>query len=263
MADAVRTETHGHRFEIILNRPEKRNAVNFELLEGLAAAAEQCAYETATRVVVLRGEGKMFSSGLDFGMAMQGGLSIEPGMAGFRFQLAERLQRPLTMLENLDKPVIAVLHGACIGLGLEIALAADLRTADPAVKISLPETRLGLVPDVGGTTRLLRTVGRSRAKDIIFTARDVPADEALRIGLVDRVADDPLAAARELADQIAANAPLAVGLAKRVVERSGDLDKRTSFDLEGMAQSLCLRSEDFLEGIQAAVGKRKPEFRGR
>ncbi len=262
MSEAVRTEKNGHVLDIILNRPDKRNAVNIELLDGLAAAAEKAATDREVRVVVLRGEGKAFSSGLDFGMAMTGGISIEPGMAAFRFELAERLQRPLTMLENMDKPVIAVLHGVCIGFGLEIALAADLRVAAPDTKLSLPETRLGLVPDVGGTTRLLRTVGRSRAKDIIFTARDVPTDEALRIGLVDRVAEDPLSVGRELAEQIAGNAPMAVGLAKRVVERSGDVDKRTSFDLEGMAQSLCLRSADFMEGIQAAMQKRKPEFKG-
>jgi enoyl-CoA hydratase len=155
-----------------------------------------------------------------------------------------------------------VLHGVCIGLGLEIALAADLRVAAPGTRLSLPEVQLGLVPDVGGTTRLLRTVGRSRAKDLIFTGREIDAEEAYRIALVDRVAEDPLAAARELAAQIAKNAPIAVGLAKRVVERSGDVDKRTSFDLEGMAQSLCLRSDDFMEGIQAKVQKREPDFKG-
>lgn len=263
MSDAVRTESNGAVFEIVLNRPEKRNAINMEVMDGLARAVEAAVSDEASRVVLLRGEGKAFSAGLDFGMAMSGGLNIEPTMAQFRFHLGERLQRPLTMLENMDKPVVAVLHGVCIGFGLEIALAADLRVAHPEVKLSLPETRLGLVPDVGGTTRLLRTVGRSRAKDIIFTARDVAADEALRIGLVDRVADDPLAAGRALAEQIAGNAPMAVGLAKRVVERSGDVDKRTSFDLEGMAQSMCLRSEDFMEGIQAAAMKRKPEFKGK
>jgi enoyl-CoA hydratase/carnithine racemase len=261
-APAVRTEKTGHIFEIILNRPEKRNAINLEVLDGLAAAAEQAANDTSVRVVLLHGEGKAFSAGLDFGMAMAGGINIEPSMATFRFQLTERLQRPLTMLENMDKPVIAILHGVCIGFGLEIALAADLRVAHPDVKLSLPETRLGLVPDVGGTTRLLRTVGRSRAKDIIFTAREVPTEEALRIGLVDRVDLHPLAEGRTLAEQIAGNAPMAVGLAKRVIERSGDVDKRTSFDLEGMAQSMCLRSQDFMEGIQAAVMKRKPEFKG-
>lgn len=263
MSDAVITEKNGLLFEIILNRPDKRNAINMDVMDGLARAVEAAVADEGSRVVVLRGEGKAFSAGLDFGMAMSGGLSIEPTMAQFRFQLSERLQRPLTMLENMDKPVIGVLHGVCIGFGLEIALAADLRVAHPDVKLSLPETRLGLVPDVGGTTRLLRTVGRSRAKDIIFTSRDVSADEALRIGLVDRVDADPLTAGRALANEIAANAPMAVGLAKRVVERSGDVDKRTSFDLEGMAQSMCLRSEDFMEGIQAAATKRKPEFKGR
>lgn len=262
MSQAVSTELRGAVLEVVLNRPEKRNAVNQELLDGLAAAVEQ-ALDSRIRVVILRGEGKCFSAGLDFMMAMGGGgMSIEPGMGPFRFQLTERLQRPLLLLENLEKPVVAVLHGVCLGLGFEIALAADLRVATPDVKLALPEVKLGLVPDVGGTTRLLRTVGRSRAKDIIFTGRDVLADEALRIGLIDRVAEDALGVGRALADEIAANAPIAVGLAKRILERSGDVDKRTSFDLEGMAQSLCLRSDDFLEGIQAAMQKRKPEFKG-
>jgi enoyl-CoA hydratase/carnithine racemase len=262
MSDAVRTERNGSILEIVLNRPDKRNAVNLDVLQGLTEAASKAA-DADVRAVVLRGEGKVFSAGLDFGMAMTGGIPIEPTMGAFRYTLADDLQRPLLLLETLDKPVVAALHGVCIGLGLEIALAADLRVASPDVRLSLPETRLGLVPDVGGTTRLLRTVGRSRAKDLIFTAREIGADEALRIALVDRVAEDPAAAARALAEEMAANAPMAVGLAKRVIERSGDVDKRTSMDMEGMAQSMCLRSEDFMEGIQAAMQKRKPEFKGR
>jgi enoyl-CoA hydratase/carnithine racemase len=261
MAEVV-TERRGRILEIVLNRPEKRNAVNGAVMDGIAAAVG-AAHDPEVRAVVLRGEGKAFSAGLDFAAAMSGELPVDPGMAQFRNALAERLQRPLLLLENLEKPVIAALHGVCLGFGLEIALAADLRVAAPDTRISLPEVRLGLVPDVGGTTRLLRTVGRSRAKDIIFTAREVPTDEALRIGLVDRVADDPLAVARALAEQIAANAPIAVGLAKRLIERSSDIDKRTSFDLEGMAQSVCLRTEDFMEGVQAAMQKRAPDFKGR
>jgi enoyl-CoA hydratase/carnithine racemase len=262
MSNAVRTEQNDFIFEIILNRPEKLNAVNMEMLAGIAEAVEK-AVESNARAVVLRGEGKLFSSGLDFGMAMGGGISIEPGMAAFRFQLSERLQGPLTMLENMEKPVIAALHGMCIGLGLEIALAADIRIAAPGTLLCLPEVRLGAVPDVGGTTRLLRTVGRSRAKDLIFTGRNVDAEEALRMALIDRIADDPAAAARELATVIAGNAPMAVGLSKRILERSADVDKRTSFDIEGMAQSLCLRSEDFMEGITAKIEKRAPDFKGK
>lgn len=257
----VKTERSGAVLEIVLARPEKRNAINVEVLDGLGRAA-LAALDPEVRVVILRGEGKAFSAGLDFGMVMtEGVIPIAPNMAAFRFQLAERIQRPLTMLENLDKPVVCAIQGACLGLGLEIALAADLRVARPDARLALPEVRLGLIPDVGGTTRLIRTVGRSRAKDLIFTGRDVGAEEALRLGLVDRVAEDELGAARALAEEIAKNAPVAVGLAKRVIERSGDVDKRTSFDLEGMAQSMCLRSEDFLEGIQAAIQKRPPAFK--
>ena len=262
VATPIRTERRGHVLEIILNRPEKRNAVNFELLDGLVVAAGE-ALDVDVRVVLLRGEGKAFSAGLDFGMALGGDLPIEPGMSGFRYTLSDRLQRPLTLLEELEKPVVASLHGVCLGLGLEIALAADLRVASKDTRLSLPETRLGLVPDVGGTTRLLRTVGRSRAKDLIFTAREVLGEEAFDMCLVDRLSDDPLATARALADEIAVNAPMAVGLSKRIIERSGEVDKHTSFDIEGMAQSMCLRSEDFMEGIQAAMQKRTPEFKGR
>lgn len=262
MSEAVRIERSGHIIEIILNRPEKRNAVNLELLEGIGKGADEAAADSNIRVVILRGEGKAFSAGLDFGMAMSS-IQVDPSMAAFRYALVERLQRPLNTLENLDKPVIGVLHGVCLGFGLEIALAADLRVAATGTRISLPETRLGLIPDVGGSTRLLRTVGRSRAKDIIFTARELGPEEALRMGLVDRVADDALAVGRALADEIAANAPIAVGMSKRVLERSLDVDKRTSMDIEGMGQSVCLRTEDFMEGMQAAMQKRKPEFKGR
>jgi enoyl-CoA hydratase/carnithine racemase len=175
------------------------------------------------------------------------------------------MQHALNRIEATEVPVIGALHGRVIGLGLEVALCFDLRVADAETMLSIPETRLGLVADVGGTTRLTRTIGPSRAKDMLMTARDVDAREALAWGLVNRVAEagKALDAAQELAGQIAKNAPLAVGMAKLVIDQGDGLDRMSQMALERWAQSQLVTTEDMAEAMAAFMEKRTPGFKGR
>jgi len=175
------------------------------------------------------------------------------------------MQDTLTRIERLEKPVIAALHRYVPGLALELALACDVRVATSDCELGLPEVRLGLVPDVGGTTRLVRTVGHARAKELIMTGRMIGAEQALAIGLVSEVVPvgEHLAAAARIAGEMAANAPLAVGLAKRLVDLVHDADKHSSLELELLVQSVLKRTDDAREGARAAAERRPPRFQGR
>jgi enoyl-CoA hydratase/carnithine racemase len=262
MAALVVTRREGAVRWVGLNRPEKRNALHRELIGELVAAVTAAEREPDVRAVVLYGEGPVFSAGVDFGM-LAGDVQGEE-RAPFR-SLVGDMQAALSRLEAVEKPVIAALHRYVPGLGLELALACDLRVATADCELGLPEVRVGLVPDVGGTTRLVRTVGYARAKELIMTGRMIPAAEALAIGLVHRVvpAGDHLAAAAALAAEIAANAPLAVGLAKRLVDLGAGLDKHTFQAMELLAQSILLHTDDAREGARALAERRAPRFTGR
>ncbi len=255
-----------HRVEagiatIAINRPDKRNAVNREVLSSLREAFLAAEADRETRAIILCGEGKGFSSGIDF-QSLAGDGDVGPG--SLRVFVAES-QGVLNLMERIEKPVIGALHRFVVGLGLEIALACDLRVATEDTELSLPETRIGLIPDVGGTTRLTRTVGYARAKDLILTARSVGAVEAERMGLVNSVvpAGQHLDRARDLAREIGKNAPLAVGLAKKLIDRGHGVDKMTFMEMEALAQSVLIRTEDFVEGATALAERRPPDFKGR
>ncbi len=168
----------------------------------------------------------------------------------------------LTRLERLELPTIALLHGHCLGLAFELALACDLRVAAEGTALGLPETLLGMIPDVGGTTRLTRLVGPARAKELIFTGRRVDAVTAERWGIVNAIVpgDELQAKGDALAAEIAAAAPLAVGMAKRVIDGLADIDR--GLMLEGWAQSQLFSTEDFMEGAQAFMMRRPAVFRG-
>jgi enoyl-CoA hydratase/carnithine racemase len=249
---------------IALNRPEKRNAVNDQVLAELEAAFLAAEADRDTRAIILHGEGKGFSAGIDFQSFAGEGAVGGGGPAALR-TFVSRSQGVLNAIERIEKPVIGALHRFVVGLGLEIALACDLRVVTEDCELSMPETRIGLIPDVGGTTRLTRTVGYARAKELILTARPVKAAEAERIGLANAVVGDGqhLDGARRYAEAIGKNAPLAVGLAKKLVDRGHGLDKATFMEMEALAQSILIKSEDFLEGAAALAERRDPKFRGR
>lgn len=255
----VTTEDRGAVRHVVLNRPEKRNAMNGELVQAVGAALKQTAGDGAVRAVVIRGAGAMFSAGMDVGEL--GRLSEMPEhLRAFRRECIEAWN----LAEEMAKPTIAQVHGGAIGGAMELALACDMRVmADDAV-MCLPETRIGLIPDVGGSSRLPAIVGLGRAKELIMTSRVVGAEEAERIGLANRVAPaaELDAAVELLCSELLACAPTAVGLAKRVMDASARPALAATLEQEVTAQQVCAGSEDFAEGARALAEKRQPEYSG-
>jgi enoyl-CoA hydratase/carnithine racemase len=256
----VVTENRGPVRHVVMNRPEKRNAMNDEMIAGLADALSSAAHDPAVLCVVVRGEGGMFSSGMDF--SSLGALAGEPRrLREFR----ARVLAAWNLCEEMTKPTIAQIHGGCIGGAMELALACDLRTMAADAVIGLVETRVGLIPDVGGSSRLPSVVGLGRAKEMIMASKILGGVEAERIGLVNRVAPaEELDAATEvLVGELLACAPLAVGLAKRVIDAAAKPALSTTLEQEVTIQQICAESADFAEGAHAFADRRQPQFSGR
>jgi enoyl-CoA hydratase/carnithine racemase len=256
----VGSEDRGEVRHLVLQRSEKRNALNGELIRELGAAIEAAASEADVRVVVLRGEGPMFSSGMDVGDLR--GLSERP-------QELRKFRRPIlawwNLLEEMPKPTICQIHGACLGGAFELALACDFRVMAEDAVAGIMEVRVGLLPDVGGCSRLPAVVGLGRAKELIMTGRPIDGREAHRIGFANRIApaDELEAATEALANELLACAPMAVGLAKRVMDASAKPALAATLEQEVTAQQTLAATEDFAEGARAFLEKREPQFAGR
>jgi enoyl-CoA hydratase/carnithine racemase len=260
MSDLVLTEDHGRVRHVVLNRPDKRNAFNGELIAALTAALREVAADPSVHVVLLRGAGPMFSSGVDLKelASFSGGVEM---LRPFRRAWLD----VCALLEEMPKATVCQIHGGCIGGALETALACDLRTVAAEAVVGLPETRIGLIPDVGGSTRLPQLVGLGRAKELIMTGKLIDGREAERIGMANRVAPaaELEAATAQLIDELLLCAPVAVGLAKRAMDASARPALSTTLELEVALQEACARTADFREGAQAFAEKRQPEFTGR
>jgi enoyl-CoA hydratase/carnithine racemase len=256
----VLTEDRGRVRHVILNRPEKRNALNDELIGGIGEALRAAAADRDVQCVVVRSAGPMFSSGMDFGGLVA--LAADP-------ERLREFRRPIletwNLLEEMAKPTICQIHGACIGGAMELALACDLRVMAADALIGMPETRVGLIPDVGGSSRLPAVVGLGRAKELVMTGRMIDGTEAERIGLVNRVApsDELDAATDALVAELLACAPVAVGHAKRVLDAAAKPALAATLEHEVTVQALCAQTEDFAEGARAFAERRQPEFSGR
>jgi enoyl-CoA hydratase/carnithine racemase len=237
----VLSEQRGGTRHVVLNRADKRNAMNEALLGSLRDALAEAAASEDVDCVVLRGEGPVFSAGIDLAMFAQ------PLSHAFRNLFLECAG----LCETMPKSVVCQIHGACIGGALEVALGCDLRIASDDSHYSLPETRFGVIPDVGGSTRLPAVVGLGRAKEMIMTGRDIDAVEAHRIGLVNRVLNrDELENGTEaLVAELAANSRRAVGRAKRILDASARPTLAHGLAMEGLAQELCLK--DALRAVGA------------
>lgn len=255
----VEIEDRGAVRHIVLNRPEKRNAFNGDLIQATGRAFEDAAADDSVRVVVVRGNGPMFSSGMDLGDLES--VSQQPeNLREFRTPIVEWWN----LLEEMPKPTIAQIHGACIGGAMELALAADMRVMAEDAVAAILEVKIGLIPDVGGCSRLPAVVGVGRAKELIMTGRFLGAEEALQIGFANRIApaDELDAATEALCGELLAAAPLAVALAKRVIDQAAKPALDETLEREVEAQERLAASEDFAEGARAFMEKRQPAFTG-
>jgi len=233
----VVTEDRGPVRHVVLNRPEKRNAMNQELLRELAGALRAAATEQSVHCVVLRGEGPVFSAGVDLGelASFAGEASVLRPFRGVFLECAN-------LCEEMAKPVVCQIHRSCVGGALEVALGCDLRIASSDAQLGLPEVRFGLIPDVGGCTRLPAVVGLGRAKELVMTARLIDAAEAERIGLINRVvAPEELGQATQaLVDALLSNSPVAVGRAKRVIDAAARPALSQALEMELSVQEYCV-----------------------
>ena len=244
---------------VTVHRPEKLNALNGEVLDGLRAAFERVRDEAGIRAAILTGAGeKAFVAGADIGRLA----AIESPAAGRA--LAQQGQALTLLMESLGKPVIAAINGYALGGGCELALACTLRIAAEGAKIGQPEVKLGVIAGYGGTQRLSRLVGEGRALELLLTGEPIDAAEALRIGLVNRVVprEKLMDEAKALAAKIAATGPVAVRLTLEAVRRGAALPLPEALALEADLFGLCATTADAKEGTAAFLAKRPASFKG-
>ncbi len=259
--DRVRVETTDHVATVTLMRADKHNALDAGMFEGLLAAADRLRAEPAVRAVVLHGEGPSFCSGLDVASFMAGPMSIEDLLAREEGRLGNVAQRVATDWATVPAPVIAAIHGNCLGGGLQIALGADLRIAAPDAVLSIMEIKWGLVPDMAITQTLPRLVGIDRAKELTFTGRRLSGVDAERLGLVTAVADDPLAAAQALAADVAGRSPDAIRAAKRLYDRTwAGAAPAEALRLETELQTGLMGSANQIAAVTAALSGQPARF---
>jgi enoyl-CoA hydratase/carnithine racemase len=256
----VFTEDHGRVRHVVLNRPEKRNAMNQELLLALGAALREAAAEPDVHCVVLRGEGPVFSAGVDLVE-----LASSTGTPGMLRPFRKVFLDCANICEEMAKPVVCEIHRTCVGGALEVALGCDLRIASSDASLGLPEVKFGIIPDVGGSTRLPAVVGLGRAKELIMTARLIDAAEAERIGLINRVVapEDLEQATQALVDELLANSHIAVGRAKRVIDASARPTISQSLELEVALQEYCVAAAREQAHEVVASAQREPQLSGR
>jgi len=240
---------------LTLRRPDKLNALDRAMIDALAEAARAIEAARDVRVAILAAEGKAFCAGGD--IAAWGGL---PPLDMWR-DWTRAGHRAFEALARLRVPLIAALSGHAFGGGLELAASADLRVAQPGIKLGLPETGLGMAPGWSGTQRLVRRFGAQVVRRMSLTGRLFTAEEGLALGLVDEVAPDALARANEIAADVAGRGPVAVQIVKSMINAAEGEDRDLA--VEGLAGALTAMTEDLAEGVAAFRAKRAPVFSGR
>jgi enoyl-CoA hydratase len=254
----VLTELSERLLTVTVNRPEKLNALNAEVLDGLHAAFAAAKENPHVGAVILTGAGeKAFVAGAD----IAGFKAFTP--AGAR-DFARKGQATFDLIENLGKPVVAAVNGFALGGGCELAMAATFRYASKNAKLGQPEVNLGLIPGYGGSQRLPRLVGKGRALELLLTGDAISADEAFRIGLVNRVVEpaELLPACRETLKKILGKAPVAVRYVLDAVNAGLDMPFAAAEDHEATLFGLCASTEDMKEGVSAFLEKRPARFTG-
>lgn len=268
--DDLRIERSGHVAEVVLDRPGKLNAVTLSMFHQLRRAFEALDADDEVRAVILRGEGRMFTAGLDLVAAMGMLQFNDPGdspatRARKLYELIKDLQRTTNAIASCRHPTIGAAHGRCLGAGVDFTTACDMRVCSADATFSVFETRIALVADVGTLQRLAGIVGKGVAREMAFTGRYVDADRALRTGLVNEVhpdADAMLAGARALAADIAANSPLAVRGTKRVMDYTDEHGVAAGLEFVAQWNTAFLHSHDLAEAMTAFLEKRPGDYTG-
>lgn len=270
MGDLVTIELSGGVADVRLNRPDKYNALSREMFAALGEAGERLADDPGVRAVVLSGNGRGFCAGLDFdsfrAMSEGGGATPAGGATAGALPRpsGERpdnfFQRSAYVWKRLPVPVLAALHGVAYGGGCQIALGADLRIARPDARLSIMEIKWGLVPDVALTQTVRDLLRLDVAKELVWTGRVLDGAEALALGLVTRLAEDPLAAAQELAREIASKSPDAIRAGKRLLEESWHAEPSAGLALEARLQGDLIGTRNQLEAVKANFEKRAARF---
>jgi enoyl-CoA hydratase/carnithine racemase len=262
--ERVQVEVSAHVATVTLSRPDKHNALDIPMFDGILAAAEQVRRTRGVRAVVLHGDGPSFCSGLDIASVMSAQQGVEGANggdgAGELRNVPNKFQRVAYDWVTLPVPVIAAIHGNCLGGGLQIALGADIRFATPDSRLSVMEAKWGLIPDMSITRTLPRLVGIDVAKELTYTARVFSGEEAARLGVVTHLADDPLAAAHELANEIAGRSPDAIRRAKRLFEESWTGTPDQTLRMEAEFQLELIGSPNQLAAVVAGMKREEPEF---
>ncbi len=264
MTDLVTIDIDGGVADVRLNRVDKYNALSPDMFQAIIDAGESLAENRSVRVVVLSGNGRGFCAGLD--MASMQGMTGGKGGGGTGTLLdrderpENHAQRPAYVWKRMPVPVIAAIHGVAFGGGCQIALGADIRFAAPDAQMSIMEIKWGLVPDMSLTQTLRELVPLDVAKELTFTGRILSGEDAKALGLVTHVVDDPLAAALELAREIAGKSPDAIRAGKRLLEESWRADERTGLMLESKLQTDLIGTPNQIEAVKANFEKRAPQF---
>jgi enoyl-CoA hydratase/carnithine racemase len=260
MGERVIIERDGAVAHVKLNRPEKRNGLDLAMFQELVAAGTELAADLSLRAVILSGEGKCFCAGLDW-MSFMASPQTGPSLLERpSHDVANLAQKVAWIWQEVPVPVISAVHGYAYGGGLQIALGGDLLYATKDAQLSVMEVRYGLIPDMGITQTLLKRVRPDVAKELTFTARRFTAEEGLSLGVVTKVVEDHIAAARETAEQIAKQSPHAVRAAKKLINEASTMGPKDGLALETALQMPLLGSANQMEAAQAVFTKRDPVF---
>jgi enoyl-CoA hydratase len=245
---------------ITLDRPEKLNAINFEMLDELWTLLQDIMVDDEVRVILLKGEGRYFSAGADLAILE----TLKPET--FRIRQRRYWNRVFSEFEDIQKMTIAALNGPALGGGLELALCCDLRYSVDDATFSLPEINFGILPDSGGTARLPWLIGLAKAKELILTGESIEAREATELGLLNGMftRESFAAEVRKIAVKMAQKAPLALGMGKQLINKSFQhRDIKASLEAAMGVQSILISTDDYREAVKAFKEKRPPVFRGR
>lgn len=263
MPNLINISINNHIAHVELNRPEKMNALSMDMFHAIIDAGKTLASDRSVRVVVLSGAGKAFCAGLDLANFTDPKAFDDPfgeGKGGF---WPNFYQQPGYVWKQMPVPVIAALHGVAFGGGIQIALGADIRIAHPQTRLSVMEIKWGLIPDMSGSQTLRDLVRLDVAKELCFTGRIVEAEEAAQLGLITRMADDPLVEAMAMAETIASKNPEAISLDKYLLENSRHGDQLEGLKMEETLQARLMKSPNQIEAVMAAMQKRDPDFQPR